>query len=256
MMDFRLFLEDIARGAGEITLKYFQNPDLEIITKSDSSPVTRADRESEQYIRTRIREHFPDDLILGEEFGLGGSNHSVRWILDPIDGTKSFIHGVPLYGVIIAREENGEVTHGVVHMPALNEMVSAGKGEGCFWNGNRSKVSNGTDLSKSLLCTTSPSRLQHVLGDAKYKTITESFGIYRGWGDCWGHILVATGRADVMLDPRMAIWDEAPLGVIVEEAGGVYFDFAGVRTIESGTLACCAPGVAEQVRAMLMAAND
>src|ERR1035437_3647998 len=101
MMDLRLFMEDIARGAGDITLKYFNNPELEIITKSDASPVTRADRESEEYLRKRIREHFPDDLILGEEFGTAGTDANHRRILDPIDGTKSFIHGVPLYGVLI-----------------------------------------------------------------------------------------------------------------------------------------------------------
>ncbi len=254
-MDYRLFMEDIARGAGEITWKYFNNPELEIITKADESPVTRADRESEQYIRARIREHFPDDLILGEEFGLDGANQNVRWILDPIDGTKSFIHGVPLYGVMIAREELGEVTHGVVYMPALSEMVSAGRGEGCYLDGKRCHASSATDVSKSLLCTTSPSRLHQVLGDAKYNAITDSFGVYRGWGDCWGHILVATGRADVMLDPHMAIWDAAPLGVIVEEAGGVSFDFAGQRTIDGGSLVSCAPGVADHVRELLAATH-
>src|ERR1017187_6754452 len=124
MIDIRLFMEEIARGAGEITLKYFNKPGLEIITKSDSSPVTRADRESEEYLRKRIREHFPDDKILGEEFGEDGTDGLRRWILDPIDGTKSFVHGVPLYGVMIALEDSDTITHGCVYFPALNEMVS------------------------------------------------------------------------------------------------------------------------------------
>ncbi len=253
MTDLRLFLEDIARGAGEITLRYFQKPDLQIITKDDESPVTRADRESEEYLRRRIREHFPDDLILGEEYGLQGTNPNRRWILDPLDGTKSFVHGVPIYGVLIALEEEGTMTHGVVHLPALNETVSAGTGKGCFWNGREAHVSMKSSLTESLICTTSPTRLEELITLEKYEKITRSFGLYRGWGDCWGHILVATGRAEAMLDARMAIWDSAPLGVILEEAGGIYFDFQGNKTIDGGNLASCAPGVAEAVREMLLA---
>jgi histidinol phosphatase-like enzyme (inositol monophosphatase family) len=252
MMDIRLFMEDIARGAGEITLQYFQNSDLEIITKGDASPVTRADRESEEYLRKRIREHFPSDRILGEEFGEDGSSATRRWILDPIDGTKSFVHGVPLYGVLIALEQDGQITHGVVHLPAMKETVSAGIGEGCYLNGRRTHTSDKTDLSDSLLCTTSPSRLEGLLGKTKYDKITRAFGLYRGWGDCWGHILVATGRAEAMLDARMALWDAAPLGVIVSEAGGKYFDFTGQKRIDGGHLASCAPGVADAVRQMLL----
>src|ERR1043165_482026 len=108
IMDLRLFLEEIAQGAGEITLKYFRSREFEVITKGDESPVTKADRESEEYLRARINEHFPDDLVLGEEYGLQGSNPERRWILDPLDGTKSFIHGVPIYGVLVALEQGGE----------------------------------------------------------------------------------------------------------------------------------------------------
>jgi histidinol phosphatase-like enzyme (inositol monophosphatase family) len=251
-MDIRLFMEDIARGAGDITLKYFNNPELKIITKTDTSPVTRADRESEEYLRKRIREHFPNDVILGEEYGEEGSDRSHRWILDPLDGTKSFVHGVPIYGVLIALEQDGEITHGIVHLPALRETVSAGVGEGCYLNGHRSHTSNKSHLSDSLLCTTSPARLEELIGRNKYDKITRSFGLYRGWGDCWGHILVATGRAEAMLDARMAIWDSAPLGVIVSEAGGKYFDFSGKQRIDGGNLVSCAPGVADTVREKLL----
>ncbi|HET6400124.1 MAG TPA: inositol monophosphatase family protein [Candidatus Kapabacteria bacterium] len=253
MNDLREWMEEIARGAGEITLRYFNKPNLEIITKSDASPVTRADRESEEYLRARIREHFPEDVILGEEYGSQGSNPDRRWILDPLDGTKSFIHSVPIYGVLVALEEEGRVTHGVVYLPALGEIVSAATGKGCFWNGERSHVSEKISLSESLLCTTSPSRLEDLIGRSKYDKITRSFGLYRGWGDCWGHILVATGRAEAMLDARTAIWDAAPLGVIVEEAGGEYFDFRGNKTIDGGHLASCAIGIAAEVKEMLLA---
>lgn len=253
MNNLREWMEEIARGAGEITLKYFQSRELEVLTKGDESPVTRADRESEEYLRARIRQHFPDDVILGEEYGSQGSNPDRRWILDPLDGTKSFIHGIPIYGVLIALEEAGRITHGVVHLPALHETVSAATGAGCFWNGERSSVSQKKSLAESLLCTTSPSRLEDLIGRSKYDTITRSFGLYRGWGDCWGHILVATGRAEAMLDARMAIWDSAPLGVIIEEAGGEYFDFNGNKTIDGGHLASCAIGIASEVKEMLLA---
>ncbi len=253
MNDLREWMEEIAQGAGEITLRYFQNASLEVVLKKDESPVTRADRESEEYLRKRIREHFPDDLILGEEFGEQGSNRDRRWILDPLDGTKSFVHGVPIYGVLIALEERGTITHGVVHLPALRETISAAMGKGCYWNGRRSQVSTKHSMTESLICTTSPTRLEDLITADKYEKITRSFGLYRGWGDCWGHILVATGRAEAMLDARMAIWDSAPLGVIVEEAGGIYFDFKGNKTIDGGNLVSCAPGVAERIREMLLA---
>lgn len=250
-MDIRLFMEDIAKGAGDITLKYFRNPELEVLTKNDESPVTRADRESEEYLRKRIREHFPNDRILGEEYGEEGNDHSRRWILDPLDGTKSFVHGVPLYGVLIAYEQDDKITHGIAHFPALNETVSAGIGEGCFWNGRRAHVSQKA-LADGLVCTTSPIRLEELIGRKKYDRITRAFSIYRGWGDCYGHILVATGRAEAMLDARMALWDSAPLGVIVSEAGGKYFDFSGAVRIDGGNLASCAPGVADDVLKMLI----
>jgi histidinol phosphatase-like enzyme (inositol monophosphatase family) len=249
-VDIRLFPEDIAKGAGDITLKYFRNPDLEIITKGDESPVTRADRESEEYLRKRIREHFPNDVILGEEYGEEGIDKSRRWILDPLDGTKSFVHGVPIYGVLIAYEQEGAVTHGIAHFPALGETVSAGKGEGTWWNGRRASASN-KSLANGLVCTTSPTRLEELIGREKYDRVTRAFGIYRGWGDCYGHILVATGRAEAMLDARMAIWDSAPLGVIVSESGGRYFDFSGAVRIDGGNLASCAPGVADAVLEIL-----
>ena len=153
--------------------------------------------------------------------------------------------------MLIGLEQNGEITHGVAHFPALRETVSAGVGEGCYLNGMKTHTSDQTNLSDSLLCTTSPSRLEELIGRTKYDTITNAFGIYRGWGDCWGHILVATGRAEAMLDARMAIWDAAPLGVIVEEAGGCSFDFKGRRTIEGGSLISCAPGIAEEIKKLM-----
>lgn len=254
-MDIRLFLEEIARAAGEITLKYFLNKDLEIISKQDASPVTIADRESEEHLRKRIREHFPDDLILGEEFGLEGSNADRRWILDPIDGTKSFVRGVPLYGVLIALEESGQITHGVAHFPALKETISAGIGKGCFWNGARATVSTVSALDNALVLSTDANRLEER-APREVRELARSASMYRTWGDCYGHILVATGRAEIMIDPKMALWDMAPLGVIVEEAGGFAFDLTGDRTVYGDSLITCNRAIAPIVQQTLSISKD
>ncbi len=256
-------MEEIARGAGEITLRYFNKPGLEIISKSDASPVTRADRESEEYIRGRIREHFSNDTILGEEFGEDAPSaslsperersHERRWILDPIDGTQSFIRGVPLYGVMIALEELGIITHGCVHFPALNEIISASRGHGCFWNGERCQVSDVERVADATLLSTDFRRLEGKLSGAAQHALVRNAKTVRGWGDCYGHVLVATGRADIMLDPKVALWDTAPLGVIVEEAGGCAFDFNGNDTVYSPTLISTNGELAAEVKAMLRA---
>lgn len=253
MNDLREWMEELARGAGDITLKYFQSRELEIITKEDSSPVTRADRESEQYLRNRIREHFPEDVILGEEFGEQGSNLSRRWILDPIDGTKSFIHGVPLYGVMIALEEDGIITHGCVNFPALNEMISAKLEHGCYWNGERCHVSEIERMPEATILTTNFLRLEDKLSKGTMNAIVRNAKALRGWGDCYGHFLVATGRAEVMFDPKVALWDTAPIGILVEEAGGNAFDFDGNDTVYSPTLITTNAALAQEIKESLHA---
>lgn len=225
-------LEDLSRRAGEITLKYFQNPELAVEAKADESPVTIADRETEQFIRAEVARLYPGDVVIGEEFGEGpGAEGARRWIVDPIDGTKSFIHGVPLYGVMIGVEENGEMIAGAVNMPALNEIVVAEKGKGCRWNGKPAKVSSVTSLDKALVLTTDAESHAKYGRGKSWARITEKARLVRTWGDCYGHILVATGRADVMVDPIMNAWDCAALLPIVTEAGGTFTDYKGVATV-------------------------
>jgi len=219
------FAVEIARGAGEITLQYFRKQP-ETSRKSDGSFVTIADRQAESYLRRRIGERFPDDGILGEEEGESRGSSGRRWILDPIDGTFAFVHGVPLYGVLIAVEIDGDLTVGVVNMPALGEIVSAAKGLGCFFNGEPARVSETAELKDALLLSTSFVSATELL-QARAK-------VSRTWGDCYGYVLVATGRADVMLDPVMNLWDCAPLLPIMEEAGGTFTDWRGVRTADGG----------------------
>ena len=230
LLEFAVML---ARGAGDITLKYFrQQP--ETSRKSDGSFVTVADREAESYLRRQIAERFPDDGILGEEEGELAGRSARRWIVDPIDGTFAFVHGVALYGVLIALEIEGEMCVGVVNIPALGEIVSAAKGCGCFLNGQSTRVSTTAKLDEALLlCTDFVAADKYGFG-APMKELQHGAKVSRTWGDCYGYVLVATGRADVMLDPIMNLWDCAPLLPIMEEAGGTFTDWRGVRTVDGG----------------------
>ena len=220
----------LARGAGEITLKYFRKQP-ETTTKSDGSYVTIADREAEAYLRRQIAERFPDDGVLGEEEGERQGRSGRRWILDPIDGTFAFVHGVPFYGVLIALEIDGEPSVGVVNIPALNEVVAAASGLGCSFNGEPARVSTTASLAEALLLATD------FHGCARYgfgravEELQARAKTSRTWGDCYGYVLVATGRADLMLDPVMNLWDCAPLLTIMEEARGTFTDWHGERTV-------------------------
>jgi histidinol phosphatase-like enzyme (inositol monophosphatase family) len=227
------FAVELGRGAGEITLKYFRK-DPETETKSDGSYVTIADRYAESYLREEIAKRYPDDGVLGEEEleqrGVSGR----RWIVDPIDGTFAFVHGVPFYGVLIALEIEGEPVLGVVNIPALGEIVYAAKGVGCFFNGEPASVSKTAQLKDALLLVTDFTACgKYGFGNAA-ESLQKGAKAMRTWGDCYGYVLVATGRADVMLDPVMNLWDCAPLLPIMEGAGGTFTDWRGVRTISGG----------------------
>ncbi len=227
------FAVDLARGAGGITLQYFRKKP-ETNTKSDGSYVTIADREAESYLRRRIAERFPDDGILGEEEGESQGRSGRRWILDPIDGTFAFVHGVPFYGVLIALEIEGELSIGVVNIPALGEIVSAAKGAGCFLNGEPARVSATAELKDALLLSTDFAACERYGFGNAAELLQSRAKTSRTWGDCYGYVLVATGRADVMLDPVMNLWDCAPLLPIMEEAGGTFTDWTGTRTAHGG----------------------
>lgn len=230
LLDFSVML---ARGAGDITLDYFRKQP-ETSTKSDGSFVTSADREAEAYLRRQIAETFPDDGILGEEEGEVPGRSGRRWVLDPIDGTFAFVHGVPFYGVLIALEIENEMTAGVINMPAIGEIVSAANGCGCFLNGEVTRVSTTKKLDEALLlCTDFKAADGHGFARATDE-LQRHAKVSRTWGDCYGYVLVATGRADVMLDPVMNLWDCAPLLPIMEEAGGTFTDWRGVRTVNGG----------------------
>ena len=224
------FSVDVAWQAGKIVMRYFGtgvSPDW----KTDNSPVTIADREAEEIIRKLIVKSFPEDGIVGEEFGNKTSNSGFTWLIDPIDGTKSFVQGVPLFGVLIAREGPNGVDIGCVYLPALDEMVWAGRGHGCWWNGRRARVSEVGKLEDSCICFTSPVNFAKNSRKDEWDSLTKASRLVRGWGDCYGHILVATGRAEASFDPIMNPWDCGPLLPIMEEAQGTFTNWNGEATI-------------------------
>ncbi len=222
---------DLARTAGDATLEWFQRPDAhEIETKADGSPVTVADRTAEHMIREALTERYPDDGILGEEEGATEGSGERRWIIDPIDGTQAFVRGVPLYSTLVAVEDEEGVAAGAIHLPALGETVFAGRGLGCFHNGNPTKVSRVGDLDEFVF---SASGYGYVPKDMLDRLHASPMRL-RTWGDAYGYALVATGRIEAMADPIIATWDVAPMMVIIPEAGGVFTDFTGHAGHSSG----------------------
>jgi histidinol phosphatase-like enzyme (inositol monophosphatase family) len=228
------FAHELAWQAGKITLRHFQSG-VAVDRKADESPVTIADREAEAYLRAAILARYPDHAILGEEEGSSGAEDATyRWILDPIDGTKSFIRGVPLYGVMVGLLREGEPLIGAVNMPALGEIVYAGRGLGCFWNGRPCHVSGVTRLADSLLVPTIASGYERDGKAEAFSRLSAAVGMLRTWGDCYGYLLVATGRAEVALDPIMSVWDAAALQPILQEAGGTFTNWQGEPGVEHG----------------------
>ena len=240
---------EAARAAGEIALKYFRT-NLVVETKADKTPVTEADRLCEAKIVEVLRTASPDMAFLGEEMGeqggtangstgsggtAGGGTGSARWIIDPIDGTKNFIRGIPFFTTLIALEEEGEVTAGVIYAPATGDLLYAQKGQGAFANGRQVGVSTISTLKEAML-------IHGGLGDLKRSPYWQPFvrlidqtARQRGFGDALGHIQVICGYAEVTLEPAISPWDVAATKIIVEEAGGQYSDFSGTPSIYTGT---------------------
>jgi histidinol-phosphatase len=225
------FIVETAHLAGRSTLAYFQTG-VQADYKADRTPVTRADRQAEELIRARIEKYYPQDALVGEEFGVKeNAQSSRRWFIDPIDGTKSFLRGIPLYAVLIGLEIEGRVAAGAAYFPAMDEMIAAADGEGCWWNGRRARVSQVAALSGAWVTTTDPGNFEQSGKTAGWERIKKAAYVRGGWSDAYGYLLVATGRAEVMLDPVMSVWDCGPFPPIFREAGGYFGDWKGNETI-------------------------
>jgi myo-inositol-1(or 4)-monophosphatase len=243
------FASDLAYRAGRITLGYF-NAGIRPDFKADDTPVTAADRAAEQFIRGEIEQIYPGHAIIGEEFGENGSNASIRWIIDPIDGTKSFMRGVPLYGVLIGMEVEGEVRVGAAYFPGTDEMLCAADGLGCWWNGRRASVSE-QGLERGVVCFTTYRNFEKYNRLDAWKRIQLAAYMMRGWSDAFGYLLVATGRAEAMLDPVMAVWDCGPFPVILREAGGFFGSWEGKEGHTHGEGLACNRAVKDQLLALV-----
>ncbi len=244
---FSTFAQSIAYEAGRLTVGYF-NRTLEVIGKADGSPVTVADREAEKLIRDAIEEKFPEHGIHGEEYGVKEpKGTSYTWYIDPIDGTKSFIHGAPLYTNLLALVRDGKPVLGIINLPALDQLLFASEGKGAWLNGRRVGVSKVSNPSKAVVLTTDHVKLIERPPHKGGITITEEAKFSRTWGDAYGHFLVASGRAEVMLDPEVSPYDIAPFPVIMKEAGGHFFNWNGDCSLEGGNGISCNEGLKKYV---------
>lgn len=228
-----------ARAAGQLTLRYFRSARFVVERKADDSPVTIADREAELLLRRLVRREFPQDALVGEEYGHQEGTSGFRWIFDPIDGTRSFISGVPLYGTLVGVEYAQRSVIGVIEMPALGESLHAAEGRGA-WHAQGDEppraahVSPRDRLVDGLFVTTQIDLYERRAATQVFWDLQRRAATTRTWGDCYGYLLVATGRAEVMLDPEMSVWDAAALQPILEEAGGTFTDWRGNRSIHHG----------------------
>jgi histidinol-phosphatase len=222
-----------ARAAGEIALRYFRTR-LTVDYKGDRSPVTQADRECEQRIVEVLRQSFPDYGIVGEEFGERGGGARPRWIIDPIDGTKNFIRGVPYFAVLIGLEEDGEVTTGVIYAPAVDDLLYAQRGAGAFDRNGRLRVSSVGTLRDGTVVFGGLDIFRKAGRWDGFERLVWASGRQRGFGDYFGHTFVARGQAEAMVELDLKPWDLAAVKIIIEEAGGRLTDFTGAATIYGG----------------------
>lgn len=253
LKSFLDFAIETAHAAGRLTMGYFQT-DLRPDFKEDDSPVTVADRQAETLIRDRIEKRYPRHAILGEEQGAkSGDDSEFRWIIDPIDGTKAFIRGVPLYAVLIGLEIEKRCEVGVAYFPALDDMIYAATGGGCFWNGRRTRVASTARLDRAYIGFTGADSFGPAGRFEAWQRMLQASYYSVGWSDAYGHALVATGRMEVMLDPIINPYDCAPFPPILREAGGYFGDWSGNETIYAkeglSTTRTLLPQVLEQIQA-------
>ena len=242
---------EVARLAGGIANQHFRQH-VPVETKLDGTPVTIADRSAEEAARQWIERRFPDDGILGEEFPIVRKEARRTWIIDPIDGTKTFIRGVPLWGSLVAVMEDKRIIAGAAVFPAMSEVISAAIGCGCWWNDSRAAVSLNDDLAQATILTSSSPFSDNEAVTRRWQQLESAALVSRTWGDCFGYLMVATGRAEVMADPVLSLWDIAAFLPIISEAGGVVTDFAGTETAFGGSAIATNRSLSASVRKILI----
>jgi histidinol-phosphatase len=238
-----------AKAAGAVALRYFRT-ELQVDRKADFSPVTVADREAEQCAVAVLREAFPDHGILGEEYGEQGGA-GPKWIIDPIDGTRSFIRGIPFFATLVALEEEGEITTGAVYAPALGDLLYAQKGQGAFDQHGRLQVSRIDTVRHSMLVFGGTGVLRSRGYWPAFERLVDASGRQRGYGDYFGYTFIARGQAEAMIDVDLKPWDLAALKIIIEEAGGRFTDFSGRPTAYGGSAIASNGLVHDEIRRLI-----
>jgi histidinol-phosphatase len=222
---------EVARKAGSLAKAVYEST-FEVEWKADNSPVTVADKKAEELIREAVKKHFPGDGFLGEEFGNEPSVTGFRWVIDPIDGTKSFVRRIPIWATLVGLEYRGEQIGGVAYIPVFNQLYRALRGDGAYRDDRRIRVSDVTELSEALLCYSSIGWFRKVGREATFLELTARTQRQRGYGDFYGFVLVAEGAVELMVEHGVSPWDVAATKAIIEEAGGTFTDWDGAPTID------------------------
>ncbi len=239
--EYKKFCKSLTKVSGVNIKKYFRN-NFSIETKSDDSPVTIADKSTEEKLREIIMKEYPDHGILGEEFGSHNEKSEYQWVLDPIDGTKSFICGTVTFGTLIALLKNGEPILGVFHQPILNEFL-VGDNENTYLNDVKVKISDSDSIDQAVLLTTDHLAFEEYQNLSKFENLMRKVKLYRQWGDCYGYYLVATGFAQIMIDPIMSLWDTMALIPIIKGSGGIITDYYGGDPAKGESVVASTPNI-------------
>lgn len=244
--DIIAFIGELARESADFIMPHFANPDLRIETKDDATPVTIADRGAEKLLRERISQKYPGHGFIGEEFGNENEDAEFVWVLDPIDGTRAFTHGCPLFGTLICLMREGQPWIGAIHLPVSRQLI-IGNGKQAWMNGRPTLVRDTPRLRDALLLATdlkTPAEYQN--GEAWERLVSRA-GTVRTWGDCYGYALVAGGGADIMCDPVLSPWDLMALIPVIRGAGGVITDWQGNDAVAGKSCVAAIPALHEQV---------
>jgi histidinol-phosphatase len=240
----------ITENAARTALGYFRQP-LLIEMKENHTPVTVADRKTEEYIRTELEKRFPDFGILGEEFGEVSKKSDLVWTIDPIDGTRSFIRGIPLFGTLVGLLHRGRPVLGAMVLPALEETYFAAEGTGAFCNGHQLHVSPTATLESAFVGHGDVDAFENAGKKKALLALIDKAHTARGYTDCFGHSLVLRGAMDAMVDPVVSLWDIAPIACLIEEAGGEWFSFNGTEDLRETSFVSCTPALKQQILAQM-----
>jgi myo-inositol-1(or 4)-monophosphatase len=245
MKEFKLFAKQLALASGKLICNYYRT-NISVEKKADESPVTIADKKAEELMRKLIMKEYPEHGIVGEEFGIYNPGAEYKWILDPIDGTKSFICGTPLFGTLIALTKNNEPIIGVINHPILKEFL-IGDNNSAQLNGLHIKIKDVQSLSEAVLLTTDYFLIEKYKNINLFNALTKQVRLTRTWGDCYGYYLLAAGYAQIMIDPIMSLWDLMALIPIVKGAGGIITDYEGNDPAKGNSIVAATPNIHKSV---------